>query len=212
MNKRLVTTGVTIGALLLIGSVSADAYYTHELARRMEAQKVATTQSDLSSGSTLPSTPLGSHGANDPFAAMTSQMARMQKQMDKMFNSAFQSHSSMDKMFNSAFQNPGGMDFIDGQGAAQVSLNEKGKDYVVTAKIPGAKKSDINVRLSGRLLTLSSKEEGSNSKTDNNGQLTQQDQYASNFQQAFTLPGPVNASEMKSKFKDGVLTLTIPKA
>ena len=198
MNKRLITAGVTVGAVLLIGSVSADAYYTHELAERVAARNVATTPADPLSGSALPSSPLGSQAANDPLAAMTAQMARMQKQMDKMFNSAF--------------QNPGGMDFVDGQGSAQVSLNEKGKDYVVTAKIPGAKKSDINVRLSGRLLTLSSKEESSNSQTNNNGQLTQQDQYASNFQQAFTLPGPVNASEMKSKFKDGVLTLTIPKA
>jgi HSP20 family protein len=197
MNKRLIT-GVTVGAVLLIGAVSADAYYTHELAERVAARNVATTPVDPLSGSALPSTPLGSRAANDPLAAMTAQMARMQTQMDKMFNSAF--------------QNPGGMDFVDGQGSAQVSLNEKGKDYVVTAKIPGAKKGDIDVRLSGRLLTLSSKEEGSNSKTANNGQLTQQDQYASSFQQAFTLPGPVNASEMKSKFKDGVLTLTIPKA
>ena len=197
MNKRLLT-GVTVGAVLLIGSVSADAYYRHELAERVAAQNVATSQADLLSGSALPSTPLGSSAANDPFAAMTAQIARMQKQMDKMFNTAF--------------QNPGGMDFVDGQGSAQVSLNTKGKDYVVTAKIPGAKKGDINVRLSGRLLTLSSKEEGSNSETANNGQLTQQDQYASSFQQAFTLPGPVNAAEMKSKFKNGVLTLTIPKA
>ncbi len=201
MNKRLFT-GVTVGAVLLIGSISANAYYTYELAERVATRNVPTTPADPPSGSTLPSSPLapalGSRTANDPFAAMTTQMARMQKQMDKMFTSAF--------------QNPDGMDFVDGQGSAQVSLNEKGKDYVVTAKIPGARQGDINVRLSGRLLTLSSKEAGSNNKTARNGQLTQQEQYASSFQQAFTLPGPVNASEMKSKFKDGVLTLTIPKA
>ena len=39
MNKRLVTTGVTIGALLLIGSVSVDAYYTHELAKHTRTGK-----------------------------------------------------------------------------------------------------------------------------------------------------------------------------
>jgi HSP20 family protein len=197
MNKRLLA-GVTVGAVFLIGSVSADAYYRHELAERVAARNVATTSADPLTGSALPSTPSGARATNDPLAAMTAQMARMQTQMDKMFNSAF--------------HNPGGMDFVDGQGSAQVSLNTKGKDYVVTAKIPGARKGDINVRLSGRLLTLSSRQEGSNSKTANNGQLTQQDQYASSFQQAFTLPGPVNASEMNSKFKDGVLTLTIPKA
>ncbi|MBI1424125.1 MAG: Hsp20 family protein [Gammaproteobacteria bacterium] len=197
MNKRLLT-GITVGAVLLIGSVSADAYYRHELAERVAARNVATTSAGPLTGSALSATPISPSAANDPFAAMTAQMARMQAQMDKMFNTAF--------------QNPGGMDFVDGQGSAQVSLSEKDKDYVVTAKIPGSKQGDINVRLSGRLLTLSSKEEGSNRKTANNGQLTQQDQYASSFQQAFTLPGPVNASEMTSTFKDGVLTLIIPKA
>ena len=201
MNKRLLA-GVTVGAVVLIGAVSADAYYTHELAKRVAALNVATTLAYPFSGSAFTSppleAPLASRAANNTLTAMTAQMARIQTQMDKMFNSAF--------------QNPGGMDFVDGQGPDQVSLNTKGKDYVVTAKIPGAKKGDINVRLSGRLLTLSSKEEGSNSETANNGQLTQQDQYASSFQQAFTLPGPVNAAEMKSKFKNGVLTLTIPKA
>ena len=197
MNKRLLT-GVTVVSVLLIGSVSADAYYRHELVERVAARNVATTPAGPLTGSVFPSTPIGPSAATDPLAAMTAQMARMQRQMDTMFNSAFQI--------------PGGMDFVDGQGSAQVSLTTKGKDYVVTAKIPGSKKGDINVRLSGRLLMLSSKEEGSNSKTANNGQLTQQDQYASSFQQAFTLPGPVNASEMTSTFKDGVLTLTIPKA
>ena len=120
--------------------------------------------------------------------------------------------TQMEQMFNTAMQNPGGMDFIDGQGAAKVSLNEKGNDYVVTASIPGAKKGDISVHLSGRLLTLSSNDQGSSTQHANNGQVTQQEQYRSRFEQAFTLPGPVNASGMQSHFKDGVLTLTIPKA
>ncbi len=59
MNKRLLA-GVTVGAVLLIGSVSADAYYRHELAERVAALNVATTPADPLSGSALPSTPLGS--------------------------------------------------------------------------------------------------------------------------------------------------------
>jgi HSP20 family protein len=106
----------------------------------------------------------------------------------------------------------GGMEFIAGQGAAKVSLNEKGKNYIVTASIPGARENDINVHLSGRLLTLSTHEQGSSTQHENNGQVSQQEQYSSSFEQAFTLPGPVNASGMQSHFKDGVLILTIPKA
>ena len=199
MNKRLlIHTSLILGALLLIGSVSADAYYTHELAERMAARDVATAQAAPMAAPVLRAPAAPFQAATNPWAAMNTQINRMQAQMNKMLNSAF--------------QNPGGMDFIDGQGSAQVSLNEKGNDYVVTAKIPGAKRGDINVRLSGRLLTLSSSAKGGSRQTANNGQVTQQNQFASSFQQAFTLPGPVDAAKMKSKFKDGVLTLTIPKA
>lgn len=202
MNKRLLTGIAVVGAIMLIGSVSADAYYTHELTEHMAARNVATTSANPLSVSLRSSLPLGSsldsQTSNNPIAIMNSQIAHMQTQMNKMFNSAF--------------QDSGGMNSIDSQGSSQVSLKEKGKDYVVTAKIPGAKKGDIDIRLSGRLLTLSSKEKVSKSKKANNGRLAQQDQYASSFKQVFTLPGPVDASKMKSKFKNGELTLTIPKA
>jgi len=118
----------------------------------------------------------------------------------------------MEQMFNNELQNPVGMGFIDDQGAAKVTLNEKGNDYVVTATIPGAKKNDISINLNGRLLTLSAQDQGSSKQLASSGQVTQQEQYRSSFEQAFTLPGPVNASGMKSDFKDGILTLTIPKA
>lgn len=198
MNKRIIT-GITIASVLLIGAVSADAYYRYELAERVKSEDVAVMPMDPLTGSALLSNPMNaSNNVNDPFAAITAQMSRMQKQMDKMFSSAF--------------HNTAGMDFVDGQGDAQVSLKSEDKDYVVTVRVPGSKKNDINVHLSGRLLTLSSKQEGSRRDTDKNGQTTRQEQYASSFQQAFTLPGPVNAADMKSDFEDGVLTLTIPKA
>lgn len=203
MNKRLLKqTVLSVGALLLIGSVSADAYYTHELAERVASRDVATASANPAAAPVLhttPTTPAApAQTANRLWSTMNAQMNRMQAQMNRMFNSAF--------------QNPGGMDFIDGQGSAQVSLHDKGNDYVVTAKIPGARRGDINVRLSGQLLTLSSSARGGSSKTANNGRMAQQDQYASSFQQAFTLPGPVDAAKMTSNFKNGVLTLTIPKA
>lgn len=191
MNKRLLTrTLLAIGALIFVGAISAQAYYTHELAERVSSRDPASTLVAPSPG--------GTQAMMNPWAALNADMAHMQTQMEQMFNTAL--------------QNPVGMDFIDGEGAAKVSLNEKGNDYVVTASIPGATKNDINVHLSGRLLTLSTHDQGSNKQLSSNGQLSQQAQFRSSFEQAFTLPGPVDASGMKSHFKDGVLTLTIPKA
>jgi HSP20 family protein len=83
---------------------------------------------------------------------------------------------------------------------------------LVKADIPGAKESDISINLDGRLLSISAQTQTSEEQSSDNGQTIHEERYASSFQQAFTLPGPVQASGMHSQFQDGVLTVTIPKS
>jgi HSP20 family molecular chaperone IbpA len=190
MNKPMLKrTLIAVGVLAVIGTVGAQAYYSHELAERVAAQK-----SIIQSGTTI--VPGGEW--SDPWTAMRTEMMRMQEQMDQMYNATFRD-----------FHPTGGA----GQKAnVQVTLEEQGNDYVVKANIPGAKESDIDVNLDGRLLSISSQSQGREKQTGDNGQVIRHESYASSFQQAFTLPGPVNATGMQSHFKDGVLTVTIPKA
>jgi hypothetical protein len=78
MNRRLLTrTLLTIGAVIFVGSVSAEAYYTHELVQRVESQNPASTQV---------SPPPDSTQAMDPWAAINADMRHMQARMDQMFN------------------------------------------------------------------------------------------------------------------------------
>jgi HSP20 family protein len=126
-------------------------------------------------------------------------MMRMQARVDRMFDDASQGvHTIPDNAFQ-----PGG---------GKVTLEERDGNYLVKADIPGAKESDVDVNLDGRLLSISSQTQGQEKQTADNGQVTRQESYSSSFQQAFTLPGPVNASGMRSQYRDGVLTVTIPKA
>jgi len=173
---------ITIIAIGAIGAVGAQTYYTHELAQRINDRP----DSDLSYA------PPGSIGGQwDPW----SDMQRMQAQIDRVFGQYFD-----------ALQIPAPGD------TTEVTLKQQGDDYVVKAAIPGAKEGDIQVNLDGRLLSISSEARGTEKQTAQNGAVTSEETYSSAFEQAFTLPGPVNASGMKSDFKDGVLTLTIPKA
>jgi HSP20 family protein len=173
---------ITIIAIGAIGAVGAQTYYTHELAQRI------TDRAD----SDLPiAPPASSRGQWDPW----SDMQRMQAQIDRVFGQYFD-----------ALEIPATGD------TAKVTLKQQGDDYVVNAAIPGAKEGDIKVNLNGRLLSISSEARSTEKQTAQSGAVTSEETYSSAFEQAFTLPGPVNASGMKSNFKDGVLTLTIPKA
>jgi HSP20 family protein len=144
-------------------------------------------------------TPQDAWMPQDPWASMHADMMRMQSQIDQMFNSTFKDLRV----------NPYG--YPDQQAGARVTLQDKGGNYVVKAKVPGASEDDINVNLNGRLLSISSRTGSREQDKSDNGRMIQQQSFASSFQEAFTLPGPVNAAGMQSQFKDGVLTLTIPK-
>ncbi len=189
MNKRLLQkTLVAVGVLALVGTVGAETY-SHELT------ELSVTQEATPQAATTPDQGTELSG---PWAAMRADMMDMQAQMDQLFNAGFADAHAVG---------------LDGQQTiAQVNLKEQGNDYVVTANIPGASKDDINVKLDGRLLSISSRFHGGEKQTADNGQVIQQESYASNIQEAFTLPSPVNASGMHTQYQDGTLTVTVPKA
>lgn len=186
---------VGLGFLTLVGAVGAQTYYTHQLSERLAAQnpQQQQTREVASTSQPQPDAPY------DPWAAMQADMQRWEAQMDRMIHSSF-------------FQDPGFVDIPEPDQQASITLDEKGDTYVVKATIPGAKEGDIDVHLDGRNLSISAQQTNREEEKDANGKVIRQDSYASSFQQYFSLPGPVDASTMKSEFDNGVLTLTIPKA
>ncbi len=91
----------------------------------------------------------------------------------------------------------------------RISTLQKTKDgYQLDIPLKGFKPEDIHVRLDGQLLTISA--QTANSDTVKVGQQDEQSRSSRSFAETMTLPGPVQASQLKENFKDGVLTLTIP--
>jgi len=200
MNKRILYRSlISAGLFALVGAVGAQTYYTHELLQRVAGNDAAALPADPpvvppTVANTLPPP----DAAWNPWAAMHADMAQMQAEMDRMFQG-----------FPGGFHHTlAGPDIEQ----ATVTLKDDGKAYVVKAQIPGAKEDEINVNLDGRLLSISSQTQGSEEHSDGQGKPMEQAAFASTFQQAFTLPGPVNAGGMHSRYQDGVLTVTIPKA
>jgi HSP20 family protein len=102
---------------------------------------------------------------------------------------------------------PGG-DFADF--APQVDISETEMEYRVTAELPGLEEKDFDVSLDGDLLTL--KGEKKVEREEKGEGFSHVEISSGSFHRAFRLPVEVKADGVKAAFKNGVLTVTLPKA
>ena len=88
---------------------------------------------------------------------------------------------------------------------SSVDIDENEKEYVMTAELPGFEPSEIDVKVSGNMLTVRAEHnEKSNAK---NGHTRR---YCSFFE-SFTLPSGVKSNAVEANYRNGVLELHIPK-
>lgn len=81
---------------------------------------------------------------------------------------------------------------------------------VVTAELPGMKKEEIDISLQDGVLTISG--ERKHQREAKEGGIFRSERYFGKFQRSVTLPTLVDASKVKATYKDGILTVDLPKS
>lgn len=94
--------------------------------------------------------------------------------------------------------------------APSFELTEDEKSYVAKFDMPGIRKEDIKVDLSGDQLTVRA-ERTEEKKSEDKRTRYSEISYGS-YVRSFTLPGTVEESKIEAKLNDGVLTLRLPKS
>jgi len=92
------------------------------------------------------------------------------------------------------------------QPSLQVNVREEDDSFVLSALVPGLKADDLNIQVLDDVVRI----EGEH-RLDENQYLMQELPHGS-FSRTLRLPAPVNADSVEAKIRDGVLTLTLPKA
>ncbi len=93
--------------------------------------------------------------------------------------------------------------------APAVDVTEKADNFIVSAELPGLTKDDINLTLQNNVLTMSgSKKRETESKSDRYHRL---ERSFGSFCRTINLPTSVDASKIDADFKNGILTLELPK-
>ena len=112
------------------------------------------------------------------------------------------------RLFDLAFPTRGAESFGDWTPA--LDAHEDQDKYVVAVEIPGMKKEDMNVSVHDGVLTISGERKGE--KDVKEGTVHRRERYYGKFSRSVSLPSAVRADKMNAVYKDGVLTVEIPKA
>jgi HSP20 family protein len=94
--------------------------------------------------------------------------------------------------------------------APRLEVVERDGEYVVTAELPGVEEKDLNVEVHGNVLTIRG-EKRSERSGESEGRAWSERVYGE-FHRSIELPTDVQGDKAKASFKNGVLSITIPKS
>jgi HSP20 family protein len=90
-----------------------------------------------------------------------------------------------------------------------VDIAEDDDRYVVTVEIPGANKNDVTVETDENVLTI--RGEKKSEREEKKEQTRWVERTYGSFTRSFTLPANAQTERVAASFKDGVLTIEVPK-
>jgi HSP20 family protein len=93
--------------------------------------------------------------------------------------------------------------------APAVDIAETDKGYEITAELPGMDESNIDVKFADGTLTI--KGEKRDQKEEKKKDYYLSERHYGSFQRSFGVPDGVDADKIEANFKNGVLTVTLPK-
>lgn len=90
-----------------------------------------------------------------------------------------------------------------------VNIKEGKDDYAIEVAAPGFDKKDFRIDLNNNVLEISSEKEV---KEENKDEKVMRREFRySSFKRTFTLPDTVDTEKIKASYKDGILSISVPK-
>ena len=90
-----------------------------------------------------------------------------------------------------------------------VDIKETQNEFVVQAELPGLKKKDVKITYKNGVLAIEG--ERKQEKEEKNKNYHRVERQFGKFYRAFQIPDRIKEDQIQAKFKDGVLTIRLPK-
>ena len=123
----------------------------------------------------------------------TRDMMTLQQEMNRLFNETLQREEAQEQQV---------------QWAPRVDVAESQNEIVVQVEVPGMRREEIVLTIEDNVLTLSGekKQEALEGYRYHRAERTQ-----GRFRRTFSLPASIDTAKVKAAYKDGLLTITLPK-
>ncbi len=116
---------------------------------------------------------------------------------------------AMDRLFDDAFTRP--VSLRDGGWTAPaVDMYQTDDEVVVKAVLPGFKADEVQINITGDVLTLRGEMKHEEEKKDKSWHI--REHRSGSFERSIVLPTEVTADKAIADFENGILTITLPKA
>ena len=124
--------------------------------------------------------------------------------------SLFDLHRQMNRLFDDLFDQDGDSGFFAraGSAAPAMDIHQDDKQVEITAELPGVKEEDIDISIDDGVLTL----RGEKKSTREDKESGYRERSYGSFERRLTLPSNIDEDNCSADFKDGVLTITLPKS
>ena len=90
-----------------------------------------------------------------------------------------------------------------------LDLYQDNDNVVAVVEVPGMRKEDIDISLHDGMLTIAGERQTSAGEGEN---AERTERFSGKFRRSITLPTRVDAGKVSATYKDGILTVTLPKA
>ena len=94
---------------------------------------------------------------------------------------------------------------------SDVDVEERENDYIVSVDITGVDKKDVKVTVEGSLLTIKGERKYERTESED-GTCHCSERMFGTFSRSFSLSKKIDSEKITAKHKDGVLTVSLPKA
>ncbi|WKK64598.1 Hsp20/alpha crystallin family protein [Lutimonas zeaxanthinifaciens] len=117
--------------------------------------------------------------------------------------------SFIDELFGEEFANVKTSNFNKGISTPKVNIKESEEAYTLDMAVPGFNKSDFVIDIEDETLSISMEVTKEDEKTEEN--YSRKEYGYASFKRSFSLPETVEQEKIEATYKDGILSVSIPK-
>ena len=119
---------------------------------------------------------------------------------------------AMDRLMNESVLRSRGDGAFQSNGGPPLDIHEEGDNFVVSAQLPGVSPDEVEITVLGDSLRIRGERQEQQQRGGEGKRWIVREQRYGSFERLVRLPSGVKADGADADYKDGILTITLPKA